>query len=187
MKKTPADILKSAKIKAWSLRESDHDCYDATVVPESRNTGKNCVLVKSITEDVHEEPGDGFGHFKQVCGIDEFRGKRIRMTAWAKSELPEGSLARLELCIVGDWGWWCKWNGTFDNLGRNPITGTTDWKQYALVVDVPQNGISMSFGLLLAGTGKVWLDEFKFEIVDENTPLTGIGSRPENLNFEDFV
>jgi hypothetical protein len=103
MGKNPAEILNSA-IKAWHIRDSDHDRYDATVVPESRNTGKNCALITSITEDVHQAPGDGCGHFTQVCCIDEFRGKRIRMTAWAKSELPEGSVARLELCIVGPWG-----------------------------------------------------------------------------------
>lgn len=182
MKKTARKILRSANIKDWHLSDSDHNHYEAKLVPKGRNAGNNCVLVKSKTKSVR-----GYGHFTQVCLVDEYRGKRIRMTAWAKSKLPESSIARLELCIYGKWGWWCKWNGTFDNLGDHPITGKTDWKQYALVVDVLEDAIGMSFGLLLCGSGKVWLDEFQFEVVDKKTPLTGLNSKPENLNFQDSL
>ncbi len=73
--------------------------------------------------------------------------------------------------------------GTFDNMSNRPILGDTGWQQYALVVDVPEESTSMNFGLFLIGIGKMWLDEVKFEIVDNAVPLTGLLPKPTNLNF----
>jgi hypothetical protein len=86
---------------------------------------------------------------------------------------------------IGNWGWYCRWKGTFDNMNNRPILADTDWQQYALVVDVPEESTSMSFGLFLIGAGKMWLDEVKFEVVDKTVPLNGLLPAPTNLNFED--
>jgi len=34
-----------------------------------------------------------------------------------------------------------------------------------------------------AGSGKIWLDELHFEVVDKTVPLTGLIDKPQNLNF----
>jgi hypothetical protein len=47
-----------------------------------------------------------------------------------------------------------------------------------VVVDVPEESINMNFGLFLIGVGKMWLDEVKFEIVDNTVPLTGLLPKP---------
>jgi hypothetical protein len=106
------------------------------------------------------------------------------MIAWVKSALAEPSIGRIELDMIGNWGWYCRWKGTFDNMSDRPILGDTDWLQYALVVDVPEESTSMNFGLFLIDVGKMWLDEVKFEIVDNTVPLTGLLPKPTNLNFE---
>lgn len=179
-------ILDSNRIKGWHLDADNHDHYVIGLEPASRHRGKNCAYIESIVEDTKNKKAlDLMGHLTQVCGVEEFNGKRVRMTAWAKSELPNSSLARLEVCAIGTWGAWCKWNGTFDNMGDRPLVGSTDWAQYSFVIDVPETATSLSFGVLLIGIGKVWIDEFSFEVVDKDTPLTGIPSKPINLNFED--
>jgi len=185
-KKGLEEIAGRVRIKGWSLRDDDHDDYEAYLEPASRHAGKNCAVVKSkAVSDKKTVARNSMGHLTQICSVDEYRNKRIRMTAWAKSELAEAAYARIEINVIGEWGWYCKWRGTFDNLGENPIRGTTDWTKYELVVDVPQESISMSFGVLMIGVGKVWIDDFSFEVVDKSVPLTGIAVRPHNLNFQD--
>jgi hypothetical protein len=188
MAKTVSDIKGTTNaIKHWHLNDDEHNHFIVGLEPASRHAAKNCAFIKSVAEDTStKETKNAFGHLKQMCGIDpDFRGKRIRMTAWVKSALRGNSIGRLELDVIGSWGWYCKWNGTFDNMAKRPIVGETDWQQYSLVVDVPEESVSMNFGLLLIGAGKVWLDEINFEIVDKSIPLTGLPEKAQNFNFTD--
>lgn len=185
--KNYAKIARSTSpIRGWALNDSDHEFYEIGLEAASRHAGKKCAYIKSRAEDDSQlELRDAYCHFKQACGVDKYRGKRIRMTAWAKSALSDSGLGRLELNVIGTWGSFCKWNGTFDNMDDTPILGATEWKQYSLVVDVPEDSISIGFGLNMIGIGKMWLDEFNIEIVDRTVPLTGLLSEPANLNFDE--
>jgi hypothetical protein len=86
-------------------------------------------------------------------------------------------------------------------MQKTPIRGTTDWRKYDLVLDVPADSISISYGLLLIGPrGKAWLDDLNLDVVTGQVPITGssqnalreLGSRgaatmpnsPANLGFE---
>lgn len=55
----------------------------------------------------------------------------------------------------------------FDNMGDRPIVGNNEWNHYYIVLDVPENSAVIAFGVLPSGTGKVWIDELKFEEVDK--------------------
>jgi hypothetical protein len=63
----------------------------------------------------------------------------------------------------------------FDNMQNRPIKGTTDWKQYESILDVPEEAANIAFGVLLSGAGKAWLNDVKFEIVGSQVPTTGLG------------
>lgn len=187
MAKRISEIATSTTIKGWHLNDSEHDDFVVGLEQASRHVGKNCAFIESIAKDESDEDArNACGHLMQTCGIaPEFRNQRIRMTAWVKSALAETSIGRIELDIIGNWGWYCRWKGTFDNMNNRPILADTDWQQYALVVDVPEESTSMYFGLFLIGVGKMWLDEVKFEVVDKTVPLTGLRPAPTNLNFEE--
>jgi hypothetical protein len=43
----------------------------------------------------------------------------------------------------------------------------------------------MYFGLSLIGSGKMWLDDLNFEVVDKTVSLTGLLDRPRNLDFSE--
>lgn len=79
----------------------------------------------------------------------------------------------------------------FDNMQDRPIINTSDWNHYSIVLDVPDNSAAIYFGVLLTGTGQVWVDEFKFSIVDASVPTTNINLNstmpeyPVNLSFEE--
>jgi beta-lactamase regulating signal transducer with metallopeptidase domain len=112
----------------------------------------------------------GFGTIMKYLEPGDFWGKRVRMSAFIKVE------------NITDWaGMWMRVDGegtnnvlSFDNMQSRPIKGTTDWQQYEIVLDVPEGAINIAFGVLMSGSGKVWLDEVKFDIVGSgHTRTTG--------------
>jgi len=136
-----------------------------------------------------EYAGDPTGVYQTVEATD-YLGMRVRLTGWVKTEDLQG-----QACL------WMRVSGqdqrlmSLDNMSDRPITGTTDWTQYSLVLDVPVDAGLVAFGLVLTeGGGRVWLDDLALEPVDPETPLTGrpvlppirrtLPGKPTNLDFE---
>jgi hypothetical protein len=115
---------------------------------------------------------------------EEYLGKRLKLSAYIKSE------------DVKDWaGMWMRVDGekgktlSFDNMQTRPIEGSTAWKQYQIILDVPKESINLSYGVLLSGTGKVWMDSFEFEVVTNTSTTTGNEAKknlkkPTNTSFD---
>jgi hypothetical protein len=116
---------------------------------------------------------------------DKYLGKRVRMTGVLKSK------------DVSDWaGFWFRVDRAgskntlaFDNMHDGnedrSIKGTTEWKKYEIVLDVPNQATNLAYGALLSGTGQIWFTNINFEIVDNTVKTTDIkNSTPTNLNFE---
>lgn len=167
--------------------------YQLRVDKTVRHGGKASGSIKSITTTPL-----WYGALTQAFNAEKFRGQRFRMTAYVKSKDVENH-AGLWIRIEGFDG---KGNYSIssDFMGNRPIKGTNDWKQYEVVLDVPKEGdAQISFGVLLAGKGQVWVDDFKFEAVGNAVKTTGrVGERrkaaaeltkglpkePRNLDFE---
>ena len=115
----------------------------------------------------------GFGTFTQAFRADQYRGKRLRMTGYVKTEGVEG------------WaGLWMRVDGkdktglAFDNMQTRPVKGTTAWKQYELVLDIPEEAEEIYFGFLVAGKGQGWVDDLAFEVVGKDVATTGLPLQP---------
>lgn len=130
--------------------------------------------------------GNGFGTLMQTIDAANYEGKRVRLRGWVKAE------------DAGDWaGLWMRVDQgqrmvAFDNMENRKITGTQPWSSCDVVLDVPADATSISFGILLAGTGKVWLNDVSLEVVGNDIPTTGQASvkrtlpmTPVNLKFKD--
>ncbi len=143
--------------------------------------GNKVATIKSIDKLI-----DGFGTIMQSFTPEKYLGKRIKMTGYLKTK------------DVKDWaGFWLRVDGekgenslAFDNMKNGKtdraVRGTTNWKQYEIVLDVSEKATNISFGALLSGTGQVWFDKIDFEIVSHSIPTTGEEDRfsaPRNLNF----
>lgn len=130
---------------------------------------------------------DGFGTLMQMFQAGIYRGKRIRLNGFLKTE------------GVRNWGGlWMRVDGkdeevlSFDNMEGRPIQGTTEWALYSIVLDVPLHAEAIAFGAFLCGPGHVWMDGLRFEEVDESVPTTDIVEKimttlpdgPVNLDFE---
>lgn len=78
---------------------------------------------------------------------------------------------------------------SFDNMQDRSIRGTTGWTRYQIVLDVPDDGVNIAFGVLLGGLGQVWVSDIQFEVVSTIVPTTALVTsypdKPVNLNFEE--
>jgi hypothetical protein len=163
---------------AWFKTGSKPDSYDMGIDKGAGKDGKNAATIKSIEPTI-----DGFGTLMQDCLPGKYLGKRIRMTGWLKSK------------DVSGWaGLWLRIDtkapvkaAVFDNMhnGKNDVAvkGTTGWKKYDIVLDVPGNASNIAFGALLVGTGQIWVDKLNFEIVSTDVLPTGIETETESSTY----
>jgi hypothetical protein len=151
--------------------------YDMGVDSSTAFTGSSSGFIRSKPS----EP-KGFGTYMQMFDASEYRGKRIRLSAYVKSE------------GIADWaGVWMRvdrgrTSTAFDNMQNRPITGTQPWMQHTIVLDVDPEATAIAFGILLRGKGAAWIDDIAFEVVGEDVPPTDITTTrqvaPRNLDFE---
>lgn len=177
--------------KGWLMSGSDPDDYIAGVDSETSHTGTRCAFVENATAATK-----GFGTLMQQFSPNEFLEKRLQMTMWVKTKNVKGRIQP-----------WLRIDGPreridsssgkllgFDNACNRPMMGTKDWKKYELVLDVPKESRNIAFGIIIAGTGKAWIDDISFEAVGNDvdttecscfTPHRGKQGGPRNLNFEE--
>lgn len=172
--------VQAAAPTGWLLAGSKPASYEIGTDAQAAYNGHPSAYLKA-----KEPVTEGFGTLMQDFRADKYVGKRVRFSAFAKSD------------GVGDWaGLWMrvdkeKDSVAFDNMQDRPIKGTTGWQKYQVVLDVPQDATGIFFGILLGGPGTVWLNSAKIEVVGTDVPTTGgkmpspkLPDGPTNLNFE---
>jgi hypothetical protein len=116
-------------------------------------------------------PFGGFGTLMQNVKADAFRGTRVRMSGWVRADSVADS-AGLWMRVDGPDTRKTQHSLSFDNMENRPIKGTSDWTRYEIVLDVPPESVEIAFGILLADTGEVWLDDVQFVKVGNDVPTT---------------
>jgi len=108
----------------------------------------------------------GYGSLVQVISAQRYLGQRVRFRAMIKTR------------EVSNWaGLWMQVqaqqrpNAAFYNSQDRPISGTSAWQVRSVTLDVPADGTTISFGVINAGSGQVWIDELSFEVVDKSVPV----------------
>jgi hypothetical protein len=162
----------------WFKAGSKPKSYDMGIDKGAGQDGKNVATIKSIDKKI-----DGFGTLMQTSSPQMYLWKRVRMSGFVKSKDVKEK--------AGLWFRVDQANSrtplSFDNMSDRAITGTSEWKKYEIVLDVPHNASKIAYGALLAGTGQIWFDNLNFEIVDYTIATTGPikeNKEPVNLNFE---
>ena len=125
---------------------------------------------------------NGFGTLMQVIAADDYRGSRLRLSGYLRTSNAD----RAQM--------WMRVDGpshqvlAFDNMDSRPVTGTTGWRRYDIVLNVPESSVDVAFGFFLAGRGEVWGADFKLEKVGAAVPVTSqdpiLPQKPRNLDFE---
>lgn len=132
---------------------------------EEQHDGKTVYYINSTTS-----PIDGFGTIMTVIKPEGYLGKRVKMTGYIKTS-----------DVVDHAAMWMRVDGKdadkslgFDNMSNRPIKGTKDWTKYEIVLDVPAESIGIAYGVLVRGTGNVWLSGLSFEVVGNDVPSTNM-------------
>ncbi len=123
------------------------------------------------------EPRRRFGVATATFPVEAARGRKLRYSGWIRTEALEQGFAGL---------WW-RCDGpegalAFDNMQRQAIRGTRDWREYVLELTIPNETVNINFGILHTGVGKAWFDGLRIELdgkpYDANA-LFGVGFEEE--------
>jgi hypothetical protein len=164
----------------WYADGNNKENYEIGIAKGEGMDGKNAATIKC-----KEEAYDQFGSLVQESSPEKYLGKQIKMTAYVRSE------------NVENWaGLWMRVDGmgkdemlSFDNMQNRPITGTTEWKKYEIILPVPESASNLAYGALLDGTGQIWFDNFTFEVIDnsDNPPESESSNRSDHSNNTEKV
>jgi hypothetical protein len=127
---------------------------------------------------------NGFETLGQGVSAEAYIGKHLRLSAWMKSRDAAGGQIWMNVQDASGK------TLTFDNINAHPVTGTTDWKRYEIVVDVPPHSDLITFGFFLtngmAKPGKLWASGFRLEAVGSDIAVThdAMPEAPQNTNFD---
>jgi hypothetical protein len=163
--------------QGWSLGGDAAEAagYRVWIEPGAGRGGTAGVILQA-----RDPEPDSFAVSSQYVGGAQYAGERIRLRAWVKVEEVTGWAAlymrfdRRQGEIIA-----------FDNMRGRPIRGSHDWRSYDVVLEVPEGATRMGFGILLAGAGKVWADDFTFEAVSREVDVTAPAMETPRLPPED--
>lgn len=152
--KLPADWRASPKLLRYDFQIASTE--------ERPYSGKRCVV---ISRAPGRHYGEMVGSFVQRLDATAYRGKKIKLRAAARAELAgAGNLSWLRLNVSTKvFG---PQSAAFDSLDKYPIT-SAEWRIYEIIADVPKDADSISYGLVLVGDGKAWLDSVSVEALDK--------------------
>jgi hypothetical protein len=152
----------------WYQAGDDLTDYAVSVDPNG-----TCGRAAAVVQSTANAP-QGFSTIMEELAPDAWRGKRVKLSVHVKSDQVSGWAgvwmrvdSRTEVLADNDIG-----VTAFDNMQDRPITGTSDWHRYEVVLDVDPRAVDIAYGVLLDGPGKVWVDEASFAVVDDETPVT---------------
>ncbi|WP_408641606.1 helix-turn-helix domain-containing protein [Solibacillus palustris] len=186
-----SDVIKNkeesnmeTKVKGWFLSGSNPFNYEMGIDHEVVHQGVASGYLKSKTVLDSTE----FSTMMQTFKANQFVGKRIRLSCFIRTKDVDTYT-----------GMWMRVDDTmgdvlqFDNMSNRPIKGNTNWNRYSIILDVPVQSAVISFGIILAGQGTVWADQFIFEEVNESIPTTNLEvhgellDEPINLSFDEEI
>jgi hypothetical protein len=109
-----------------------------------------------------------YGTWMRATDSAPYIGKRIRITASTRTQ---GAIVRADVWarvqakgspgdgsgLVGDWV---------------KLEPTSDWTTSTIVMDVPFGGVSVQYGVGIAGPGSIWFEPLTLEVVGLDVPVT---------------
>ena len=123
--------------------------YDVAADPAVQYDGAPSVAIRAHAGQTDIQK---FAASAQYFDATPFVGERVRFSAYVKTD--GAASGGLWMRVDGDAGFLA-----FDNMGDRPIVGTTDWKQYSVVLDIPVGSRRVVYGALLSGAGTLWISK----------------------------
>jgi len=146
-------FLENAYTQTWDAAGSRPQDYemggDPTVSHESANAG----FIRSKVSQIN-----GFGTWMTTITPGVYLGKGLKLSAFVKTaNATNGAYLWMRVDGAGNQ------TLSFDNMAGRAIIGTTDWHEYKIILDVPENSTGIFYGIMLIGTGEAWVDGLRLE------------------------
>lgn len=132
--------------------------------------------------------GDHFASLMQSVLADTFKGDRVKLTASLRTE--DADAASIWMRVDGSPGHVLRFDNMMHRKDDGALHGTQGWTTRSVVLDVPEDAVSLHYGILLQGYGRVWARSFKIGAVGQEVPVTAQRhylDRPSNLDFSDTI
>ncbi len=104
------------------------------------------------------QSGKGFGSIAYKIPA-KYQGDTIRLEGYMKIRNVKDGFAGLLLRLDGHSG-----SLEFDNMRRQNVKGTKDWKKYAITLFYPEEAENIYVAGILVGEGEAWFDDFELLI-----------------------
>jgi len=146
--------------RGWILPEyATNNGYGAELTELNPKSGKYCLELHRkapLKEDTI------YGSVMQSVDGTPFQGKTIRFRAAVRAEI-EGPQGSAHLWIMP-----YRPDGSvayYDKMENQPIVINT-WAYYDITLKIDEDSPFINFGLMLNGSGKAWIDDASFEIIN---------------------
>jgi hypothetical protein len=164
----------------WFMAGSTPDHYEAGLLPAAGPPDGPRVVQMRLMAGAPDR--SDFGTLMQSFAASRYLGRRVRFSAMIQA-----------IEVAGWAGLWMRVDTAnrgmeFDNMQNRPLRESTDWARPQIVLNVPEESISIHFGVLLHGAGAVEFSQARFEEVDASVPVTNLGTaalpdEPRGLDF----
>jgi C-terminal processing protease CtpA/Prc len=181
----PPDTVNQPAMIALSAEPMTAGWWPGGNPPNAFRVGTDRTVAHTGTSSGHitarSTPTTGFGALSQLLRPENYRGRRVRFSAYVKTK---------DVPVTGGAGLWMRVDGNggmlaVDNMAPRFIHGTTDWTLFSIVLDVDKDASGFVFGLLLNGGGEAWIDDVSIEIVGSDVHDTNlITPQPNPANVE---
>jgi hypothetical protein len=158
---TPAFAAGGAP-RGWNIAGSRPGDYEVGTEAVPGMIGQQAAYIRAKAGASNSE----FVTLLQSVLAEDYAGKRVRLSARLKAEDVQG----LQL--------WMRVDDAKDQvrlyyMDGKPISGSRNWREYDVVLDVPADGKYLAYGfILMGGKGTAWADSFSLEKVARNVPVS---------------
>ncbi len=173
MRRSVSKTVSKGLPTGWFVAGSNPEAYAMGICEDVCHSGTRCAQILCI-----DKSDDGFGTLMQTVDATKYRGKRVKLSAFVRCQ------------NVSRWsGLWLRIDAgsqmvSFDNMQDRPICGDQDWQSHDIVLNVPEGCTGISFGILLAGPGQVWIDDVELTVVDKDVKTTGTLDRSCGVRYQ---
>ena len=160
-------VLKRAEQRSWlkhpaNMRFEQHLHHWITMGPRTTHEsgvatsglqGRSSAFLRSTVADASV-----FATLRQTIKADTYRGKHLRFSGDIKVEHVEQQA-----------GLYIRTNKQGERLRpENGVQGTHDWMRYEATIPVAEDALFIRFGLVLYGTGQIWLANAQLEVIEQS-------------------
>ena len=189
-----AAVAQTGPIPEWFLSGMNRTQFGVKLDREVSHGGSASARIECFAKRC-----ETFGTLMQTIKADAYVGQRIRLSAWVKAV--DAGQPRIWMRVDGDEGDTL----AIDNMDGRAKSGSFDWRQMQIVLNVGKNAALINYGVILESRGMAWIDDVTIEAVDRTVKTTGMShvtgsgqgnaaairkrwersaDRPMNLDFE---